>query len=212
MADVNALFAALSDEIAILRSRYLDAHVPAKPEDRPEDFEYDVKAFCLLGHAAFEEYVEALSELMLAKIEADLMAKKTTLATATLLSAYGIQLNIPDDDTDEDRSCFDHIRLAIEDAKSRHSKLLRDNHGVSVKYLRKMLIPVGLNVPTGPKVDSLKKLAEARGSFAHNMAKLAQYGEYKKASKVLTPEEASDAATDCLAICEDLKERTQKVW
>lgn len=212
MPEADALYSALDEEITVLRTRYLDGHIPAKPEDDPEAFQYDVKAFCLMSHAAIEEYMEALSELMLAKVEADLLIKKTTLATATLLTSYGIQLELSDDEGEADRSCFDHIRLAVEDAKVRHSRLLRDNHGVSMKYLRKLLIPVGLNVPSGPKVDSLKKLAEARGSFAHNMAKLAKYGDYKKATKVLTPEEALDASVDCLAICSELRDRTAKVW
>ncbi len=212
MPEADALYDALNEELEVLRKRYIDEYIPAKPEDDPESFQYDVKSFCLMSHAAIEEYMEALSEMMLAKVESDLLNKKTTLATSTLLASYGIALEISDDEREVDLSCFDHVRLAVKDAKGRHSRLLRENHGVSVKYLRKLLIPVGLNVPSGPKVDSLKKLSEARGSFAHNMAKLAKYGDYKKATKVLTPEEALNASIDCLAICSDLRDQSAKVW
>jgi hypothetical protein len=75
-----------------------------------------------------------------------------------------------------------------------------------------LLIPVGLNLPSGPELNSLKKLADARGSFAHTMALDAKYGEYKKANKVLTPEEAQSIATDCLNMCKDILQRTNAIW
>ena len=146
---------------------------------------------------------------MMKKIESDLLENKTTLSTACFLSAYGIKLELSDDDDEKDRSCFDHIRSAITKAKNQHSSTLKDNHGFSKKYMRKLLIPVGLNMPRGPELESLKKLAEARGSFAHTMAKLARYGGYKRANRVLTPEEVAQAASDCLAICTELRDRAK---
>lgn len=211
MADFDALFVALNEEVSALKTKFLATFLPAKPEHTPPDFEYDVKSFSLLSHAAFEEYVEAISESMMKKIEVDLLASKTTLATACFLASYGMKLDFPDDDGGPDKSCFEHIRGAISKAKSLHSKTLKDNHGFSAKYMRKLLIPVGINMPNGPEMESLKKLAEARGSFAHTMAKLAKYGGYKRANRVLTPEEVSNAAGDCLKLCEDLKDRANAV-
>lgn len=212
MADFDGLYTALEKEISALRAKFLAGFLPASPEHGPEDFEYEVKSFSLLSHAAFEEYVESISEAMMQKIESDLMSKKSTLSTACFLSAYGIKLEISNEDDAEDKSCFDHIREAIAKAKVQHSATLMDNHGFSAKYIRKLLIPVGINMPKGPEMDSLKKLAEARGSFAHTMAKLAQYGAYKRAKRVLSPEEVDQAASDCCKICEELRDRAKTVW
>lgn len=187
MADFDALFVALDIEAVQLNERYLKRFIPVDPQHTPADFEYDVKAFSILSHAAFEEYVEAVSEAMMLKIENDLLQNKITLATACLLSTYGVKLLFLDNENDTEKSCFDRVRVVIADAKKIHSKILKDNHGVSVRYLRKLLIPVGIDMPTGPGMASLKKLADARGSFAHTMAKLAQYGDYKKANKILIP-------------------------
>jgi hypothetical protein len=195
-----------------LKARFLARFLPANPEHTPADFEHDVKAFSILSHAAFEEFVEAVSEAMLQMVEADLFSKKATLGTACLLTAYGVRLDLPAEDDGEDKSCFDHIREAIHTAKQARSKTLMDNHGVSAKYIRKQLIPMGISMPAGPEMLSLKKLADARGSFAHTMAKLAHYGEYKKATKAFTPEEAVGSATDCLKICSDIRDRAKTVW
>lgn len=212
MADFDVLFAALEQELADLKAKFLEDFLPAKPEDGPEDFEYEVKSFSLLSHAAFEEYVEAVSEAMMLKVEGDLLENKTTLSTVCFLTAYGIKLEFPDDDDTEDQSCFEHVREAIKKAKALHSTALMENHGFSAKYMRRLLIPVGINMPRGPEMESLKKLAEARGSFAHTMAKLAHYGAYKRAKRPLTPEEVAGAADDCRAICATLRDRAKAVW
>lgn len=212
MADFDALFTALEQELASLRAKFLNPFLPAKPEHGPAEFEYEVKSFALLSHAAFEEYIEAVSEALMKKIETDLLSKKTTLSTTCLVAAYGIKLELPHDEEAEDKSCFDHIRDAVTKAKGLHSTALMDNHGFSIKYMRRLLIPVGLNVPKGPEMESLRKLAEARGSFAHEMAKLARYGQYKRAKHPLTPEEVAGAADDCKAICESLRDRAKAIW
>lgn len=119
---------------------------------------------------------------------------------------YKMTIELPDDKEDS-TTCFNHVRLALEKCKEAHSKTLKDNHGFSLKYLRKLLTPVGINIPTGPELDSLQKLADARGTFAHSRGKSAQYGEYKKATKVLPPEEAAQIVIDCLSICRKIKEQ-----
>ncbi len=212
MADFDGLFAALDAELITLKEKFLSPFLPAQPEHGPSDFEYEVKSFSLLSHAAFEEYVEAISETMMKKIEADLLKQKSTLSTACFLSAYGIKLDLPADDAETDKSCFDHIRGAVEKAKLLHSTTLKDNHGFSAKYMRKLLIPVGINMPRGPEMESLRKLADARGSFAHTMAKLAKYGGYKRANRVLTPEEVAEAADDCRSLCDGMRTRAKTVW
>lgn len=209
MTDFDALYSALNGEIAALKDRFITKFIPTNPEHTPADFEHDVKAFSVLSHAAYEEFVETISEALLVKVEKDLLQMKTTLATACLLSSYGIKFQFSDSDDGDEETCFNRLRLAVEEAKRFHSKALKDNHGFSPKFMRKLLIPVGINMPSTSETASLKKLAEARGSFAHTMSKLARYGDYKRANKVLTPEEAWESARDCLKICETITEKAK---
>lgn len=207
MADLDAMFTALREEITQLSSRYIDRYIPANPEDGPSAFEYDVKAFSLMAHASFEEFVEGVSDILMVWILDEVMKMKMTVATACFLMAYDQRLEIVDAEDKDQDSCFTFVRKGADEAKRLHSAVLKNNHGFSVKYLRRILTPVGVNVPEGPQLDSLRTLSDARGTFAHSMAKSAKYGEYKKANKVLTPEEARDAVADCLSICERIKDQ-----
>ncbi len=207
MGDVAALYNALSEEIGKLQNRYVSQYIPADPQHTPEDFEYDVKAFCVLTHAACEDFVEQISEEMMLRIESDFVMKKiVTQSTVTMLMYHSEVINADEEDS-VNHSCFDRIRKSLKSAKSKHSDLLRNNHGFSMKYLKKLLIPVGINPPSGTILESLRLLTDARGSFAHTRARHAMFGEYKKATRILTPEEAVSAAKDCVEICKQILER-----
>lgn len=211
MPKIAEALSELEAEISTLEERYIKKFLPAKPEDKPEDFSHDVKAFCLMVHAACEEFVEFVSGSIVSQIEKEFLQKKITLSTISLIMSYAESIGIDNDDKSQD-SCFDFVRKGIDSAKKKHANTLKDNHGFSIRYLKKLLTPIGINLPSGPKVDSLKILADARGSFAHTRAQDAMYGEYGKAHKVLAPEEARQVAEDCLDLCREMVDRTEKIW
>lgn len=212
MADLDAMFKTLEDETKSLSERYIDKYIPANPEDDPLIFEYDVKAFSLMTHAAFEEFSEGVSEVAMEKIVSNFLLQKISVGTACFLMAYGQKIEFTEEENTPQRSCFNLVREALDEAKKLHSAVIMNNHGFFPKYLRKIFTPVGINISTGPEMGSLLKLADARGTFAHTIAKSAKYGEYKKAHKVLTPEEARDAVKDCLEICEKIKEQAKLLY
>lgn len=146
------------------------------------------------------------------KVGKDFLEKKITLSTASFLLAYGQGISVEEDETGSQASCFQQIRLTLDEGKKQHSKILMDNHGFSAKYLRSILTPVGINVPNTPMLDSVKKLADARGTFAHSRAKLALYGDYKAAKTPMVPEEAEIIVKDCLEVCDGLKEQAKAIW
>lgn len=211
MAQLDDLKNGLEAELSRLSQRYIAQYIPADPEHTPETFEYDVKAYSLLSHAAFEEFAESVSDLVMNKVVADIMTQRVTLSTVCLLMAYKQFLPIDPRDDEVSPSCFNIIRLALAESKAAHSKTIKDNHGFSIKYLRNLLLPVGINIPSGPEIDAVKKLANARGSFAHTAAKRAEYGEYRQATKVLTPEEAMNTVTDCLDVCVRIKNQAELI-
>lgn len=210
--DAQGMLNELKVEIKKLKDKFLLPWLPAKPEDEPEQFEHDVKAYCVLTHAIFEEFVEELSLIAMEDAIDAWKKKLPTKGTISLLCAYGACLSIPEKDDDEQEELFTQIRKELDETKTKHSNVLSNNHGFSLKYLRKILTPVGLDIPTDiVLLESLKNLADARGSFAHTQAQKAQYGKWKQAKKPMTPEQADTAVNDCIDLCEKLVDRAVKL-
>lgn len=212
MSEFDDLYHELNAEISNIEDRFLKRYFPVDPAHTPEVFEYDVKSYCILSHASFEEFLEMVSEKILSKVQSEFLSKKISLASAALLLTYADKWR-QDSDENHNLSCFDIVRSAIDDCKRKHSDTLRDNHGFAPKYMLKVLNPVGINAPSDElKLSSVHKLASARGSFAHAKAKNAIYGEYKKATTSLSPEDAKKIVSDCLQICDGIRNSANNRW
>jgi hypothetical protein len=212
MSKFDDLFNELKAEITRIGDRFLVQYFPVNPEQPARDFEYDVKSYCILTHASFEEFLEMVAEEILSRVQAEFLSKKISLATATLLLTYATNWK-QDEAGGSIASCFDAVRNAIDVCKQKHSATLKDNHGFDQKYMLKVLNPVGMNVPTDEvKLNSVSKLASARGSFAHTRSKDAMYGEYKRAKTPLSPEDAKNYVSDCLHICEMIRDSANQRW
>jgi len=209
MADINQLFTDLSTEIAGLEARFISKWIPADPSVPPSDFEHDVKAFCVLAHAAFEEFVEEISLTVMKSAKDSWLSQKFSKAAVAMLLAYQSKLDIVDDENEKQVKIFDQIRKRFDECVAAHSTALSKNHGFSLKYLRSILTPVAIDIPEDDiqMMGSLKELAEARGSYAHSRAKQALYGQWKRAGRPMVPESARDAVTDCLSLCKELASR-----
>lgn len=121
---------------------------------------------------------------------------------------YGLQINCEENEKKAQEPSINLLRVVLEEAKIRHAKAIKDNHGFSLKYLRRILTPLFIDVPDDPPFpDSLKTLAEARGTFAHRAAVNAEYGEPGHAQKPMTPETAREVVSDCLSLCESIAQR-----
>lgn len=210
MSDLDDNYNSLISELAELDKLYIAKYIPADPATTPAEYEYDVKAFCIFSHAAFEEFVEAISEYAMEKIISDFYLKKYSLSTCTFLMSYSDKFLPEEEGRSQDR-CFDIIRKSLEDCKAKHSKNLKDNHGFSLYYLRSILTPVGIDIPDGLHLNSLKKLSDARGSYAHTRAKLALYGGYKRATTPMAPEDAKGIVCDCISLSQRLKEQAKTI-
>jgi hypothetical protein len=206
---IDLLVADLQRHIADLKARFLDPFLPPDPTHRPEDYEHDVKAACVLAHAALEEFVESVSmHVMSVSVEAWKTQRRTTDPLLALCLKHGVAIAIEDDEEAAQKSCFDLLREAVDMAKKRHSKSIQDNHGFSLKYLRAALTPVFINPPDDLRLtESLRTLTSARGSFAHSAAKNAEFSVGKKSGRAraaLSPEDAWNAISDCVLLCEQI--------
>ena len=76
------------------------------------------------------------------------------------------------EDIDKIDLLYDYILEKLKDIKSSFSKeIATNNHGVSLKYLKRMFIPIGIDIPNNSRlISSLDQLAKYRGDFAHKFS------------------------------------------
>lgn len=90
MPDVNTTYGELKAYVTQLTERFIDKYIPAVPSMSPADYELDVKAYCILSHAAFEEFIEGIA-LDLTNYATDqwLNHRKVSDVILTLLCSHG---------------------------------------------------------------------------------------------------------------------------
>jgi hypothetical protein len=212
MPPLDDLDGELDRQIKLIYTEFISHYFPANPDDGPDSYHHHVKAYCLLAHAAFEEFVEQLS-LEVMKFSIKQWYEKRTISPPLLSlclfyrPAIGYEEN---EDTEQLRN-FDQVRSVTDSVNKDHSKAIFENHGFSLKYLRSILTPVAIDIPNDPSLySSLRTLADARGSYAHTSAKSGFFTDTKRATHPMTPEKARDVVNDCLALCMKLSVDARK--
>jgi len=197
MADVNVLYTDLEKYIGELTAKFIDVYLPANPGTPPSAYTHEVMAYSVLCHAAFEEFIE---EVVLAvadnAVSQWIMARKVTDTITALLCWHGAKLKIDQNENAQETKPFDYLRPLIEDAKAAFSGEVKRNHGVSILYLRGLLIPVAIEIKQDANLlNSLKQLADGRGNYAHK----------RRVKTVLAPEDAKRYVQDVLILCDDVR-------
>lgn len=203
MLQVESYFDELLDRILLLEAKFIEPFLPANPLTLPHQYELDVRAYCVLSHAAIEEFVErVVLDLMNEKIQLWLQFRTYSDVLLTLVTYYGLKFEMDDDKAMASTKVFDHLRKILNTAKVRFSKDISENHGAAVKYLRKLLIPVAVDVMDDLNLlNSLQQLAKERGEYAHKTGSV---------QRVLAPEDAQQYVFDCLLICDDIRAKARK--
>lgn len=121
-----------------------------------------------------------------------------------LLCRYGLKYELPPDDEANETKIYDHIRILSNEVTQRFSNDVYGNHGISPKYLRSLLVPVGIDFALDVNVsNSLQKLSQERGEYAHK-------GFVKRS---LAPEDALKYIQDCLSLAIHVKGKAlTKKW
>jgi hypothetical protein len=199
MTDYNSLYNALRSYISKLEVNFISKHLPVNFAALPQSYDLDVRAYCVLSHAAFEQFVEQVCD-GLAKDACDAWFHYSHCSQPLLaLMAFSeTRLKIERDEAMPEKRFYDRIRLASEDARIKLSQLTtEDNHGVSKKYLRPMLLPVGINVPEDVVwTASLANLANIRGECAHKF----------HLQKTTSPEDARNYVSDCMKMLAKIRD------
>jgi len=188
--------------ISDLEDKFIKSYIPANPEIGPKEYEHFVKAYCILSHAAIEEYVEEVAlKVMKRSIEDWKTKKKIVDSLLSIVTYYGLRLKI--DEWEEETKVFDYLRKIIDEAKDKFSKDVDKNHGIRIQDLRNLLIPVGIDIMQDLNIkNSLHRLSSERGVYAHY-----QNASRKGARKVISPEDAKNCVDDCIKLCEDIKNK-----
>ncbi|MCH5245762.1 MAG: hypothetical protein J1E84_04805 [Muribaculaceae bacterium] len=133
------------------------------------DDELNIRSYCVLCHAAFEEFAESIALYALEEITNKFInEQRISYGLCTLLHFTTQKTNSVEDV----ETTFDYLTKKLREIKSELSKLiLINNHGVSIKYLKKMLTPLGIDVSNDIHlISSLEQLAVHRGAYAHNFS------------------------------------------
>ncbi|MGG1348645.1 HEPN domain-containing protein [Bacillus subtilis] len=199
MSEFLELYEELKGHMESIYNKFLKKH-NSNPLSTPEEYSEDVKAYCILAHAYLEEYVEEITAQVRDKSIELWFSKeqKITRPLLTLLSYSNQRLDLlAEKEKTPYQTIFTRLKTALESAKVQLSTEIHNNHGASEPYLRKLLGPVSIDISQEPKLmDSLSKLAKARGSYAH-----------KNAKKTLSPEDAKKCVEDCLELSQDIERK-----
>lgn len=186
-----------------LEDKYIDIH--RDPLENPEAYKLDVRSYCVLSHAAFEEFVENVCLYALNEIEDKFVnTQRISYSTLCLLHFNGNNKTIDDDSWNDNDRIYDYLLAQLKSIKSVFSKyIVNQNHGVGVKYLKKLLIPLGLYTPLDIKhLTSLDNLTQYRGGYAHTS---------HRNIRSLAPEDAKIYIRDVYEIMIELADKTRKI-
>ena len=163
----------------------------------PEKCDLPVRAFCVLSHAAFEEYFELVAvKIMDLSVETWKTKGKVTRPLILLIKLCPDSFKINYENDDDKLKVFDYVKDYLDKTKQWYSKEVKDNHGISLKYLKKIYYPLFLPILDDPNFrNSLAQLAILRGDFAHK----------KMARKIPNPKVARQFVSDIITFSESLK-------
>jgi hypothetical protein len=196
-SEVKALLRSVKE----IETRFLVPHLGPPTLGVPSRKEIlDVAAYVVLVHGVLEDFAEGLALWVLGRSVANWTTrKKTTRSTISLL----LYQKVPPDDAPA-VSVFDNIRTALDDAKARMSKVVNDNHGITLNHLRSLFIPLGVNVPEDPVLTaSLELLVTMRHQWAHQ--------DRRRAKVFRSAKDAQTTVSDCLTLAKKLSAEAASV-
>lgn len=193
-------FKDLENHLLDLGIKYIDPH--RSKLEPPDDYKLDVHSFCILSHAAFEEFLEDVTLYSIDRIESEFKSRnrKISYATICLLHFDEHPVSLTDEKKWTSMLLNDYLASRLVSRKAELSRYAnQENHGIDVKYLRKLLLPIGIDVPIDVKeLASLDTLKKVRGTYAHS---------YARNNRPLAPEDAENAVFDVLEMVIKIKDK-----
>ena len=206
---VNAKVTELEDRLLDIEIKFFSTHT--NPLESPDAYALDVQSYAVLCHAAFEDFAESICVMMMDHIE-NCMTSKLEYSKATLCFLH-FDFGLPAlcvDKWNQGDKLFNYITKQIRERKSKLSEyaMIR-NHGVNIKYLQSLFLPIGLELPAGNARNSLNRLADIRGFYAHAFSPTRP-----NAVNIVAPQTTVDYVMDVLEYMKDVasKATTMKYY
>ena len=192
----------LKKYVAELERHFLQAYLSSQPLGQPTRSEIlGVGAYVVLAHGAFENFIEGIALWLVDRIETQWkLRKRANRCTSSLL----LFQSAAELDGDKHVTTYDNLRVALESAKTIHSKAVRDNNGITLSHVRELFYPLGVDVPNDLTLTaSLEKLVSMRHEWAH---------QYRYGAKVArSARDAKIAVDDCLIFANRLSSEASTV-
>lgn len=184
-----------------------------KADANESDYQFDVQAYIVLAHAAFEDYFEKIAKDLMIYSLKKWNDEKIITDIMLMQVAYYVgendKLVLTIDDKSKDKadklknlSKFEnHIKGLQGKAKYFFESQIERNHGITIeKYLLKLLIPVAIDINYDADIENaINQLKNYRGKIAHKSG--------KAISEQPNPLHVYKVVLDCLKLCEDIKEQ-----
>jgi hypothetical protein len=196
-AEYNALVRSVGE----IEARFLAPHLGPPTLSAPTRKEtLDVAAYVVLVHGLFEDFAEGLALWSLGKAVANWTSRRSMSRSTGSLLLYQ---KVPPDES-LSSSVFDNIRDALDEAKGRMSHVVFENHGIALKNLRALFVPLGINVPSDLVLSSsLQLLVTMRHQWAHQ--------DRREVKVVKSARDAKTTVSDCLNLAKKLSTEVASV-
>lgn len=185
---------ALKRSVKEVEARFLQPHLGSATLGPPSRREVlDVAACVVLVHGALEGFAEDLANWLLARsVKNWTYRKRTTRCTASLL----LYQKAPPTDAPP-KSIFDNIRSALDEAKTKVSRDIYQNQGITLDHMRALFMPLGVDVPNDPLLAaSLDLLVTMRHQWAHH--------DHRRAKVLKSAKDVQTTVSDCVALAQKL--------
>ena len=180
----------------------------------PDEFEFEVKSFCVLFHASLEAFIEGVAFHIFKdaknKLENEGCITKSLFSLFMYTPSFCHEIKKGETSFE---TVVNRARTILgERGESYINELLDNNHGAGKWYLKNILMRLGVDIsPNWEELQALDKLVDARGEYAHWDI---NHRRRKARPKVVSPDDAEEYFLDCLRLarkivanyCSDVKD------
>ena len=194
MKEFDDLYNNLKKYLEELEKKFI---IPFIDKNKSEfSYEFDVRAFCVLSHAALENYFEEIVLMIIDKSIKEWLNDRTINDSLLMLVGHmNERIKIDGNTLQQETNTFEYLRKHLELIKREFSDMVDKNQGISLRHLRKLLSPVAINIKDDADLkNSLNNFSETRGSYSH-----------KKIRIIKSPEDMRNYKDDYIKFCEDIK-------
>lgn len=204
MSKIDTLYSQLKSYMDDLKITFIDKYLN---NPLANNYELDTRAYCVLAHAALEEYFE---QVAVSVINECITKWQYNGKISDSLIAISIHFLLIEENRKKAENAIKKDPLTVQDIDDFLKAILKlgkdwfikyakdDNHGAGVKYLKKLLEPLGINISNDPiQISSLELLVTRRGDVAHTFS--------KKITVNYHPKNFLITISDCLDLCEEIR-------